>query len=75
MHSLSVNDLELLIQKNKSEGEKFTQILIGYKLFAEFMNVKSFHDEVVNSALSPTKRKYKNMKVKITTEEYQLDFS
>lgn len=75
MHSFSLNDLDVLIEKNKSEGEKFTKILIGYKLFGELMNEATFHDEIVNSALSPTKRKYKKMKVKITTQEYQLDFS
>lgn len=38
------------------------------------MSDPKFYEEVTNSALSSTKRKYKNMKIKITTDEYQLNF-
>ena len=38
------------------------------------MNDPKFHAEVTDSALSATKRKYKNLKIKITTDEYQLHF-
>ena len=33
---------------------------MGYKLFSKFMNDPKFASEVINSALSTTKRKYRN---------------
>jgi hypothetical protein len=48
--------------------------LIGYKLFYDLMKDPKFHAEVTDSALSATKRKYKGLKLKITTDEYQLHF-
>jgi len=38
------------------------------------MNDNKFYAEVTNLALSETKRKYNNLKIKITTDEYQLHF-
>ncbi|EKP60972.1 hypothetical protein J583_4197 [Acinetobacter baumannii 83444] len=38
------------------------------------MNDPIFYTEVSNSALSATKRKYKQLKIKITTHQYQLHF-
>ncbi|EXC39502.1 hypothetical protein J529_4124 [Acinetobacter baumannii 99063] len=46
--------------------------MIGYKLFSDLMNDPIFYTEVSNSALSATKRKYKQLKIKITTHQYQL---
>jgi hypothetical protein len=37
------------------------------------MSDSEFHKEVTNSALSPSKRKYKNYKIKVTQDEYQID--
>ncbi len=44
------------------------------KLFNDLMNDPKFYAEVTDSALSATKRKYKNLKIKITTDKYQLHF-
>ncbi len=74
MHNFSVKDLDQLIETNLKEGKKPNKLLIGYKLFHDLMNEPRFHEEVSNSALSATKRKYKNLKIKITTDEYQLHF-
>lgn len=71
MLHFSVSDLDQLIQKEAQQSKK---ILIGYKLFSELMANSKFHSEVTNSALSATKRKYKNLKIKITADEYQLHF-
>ena len=75
MHSFSVKDLDQLIEENLKENKKSSKLLIGYKLFHDLMNDPKFYEEVTNSALSSTKRKYKNLKIKITTDEYQLNFN
>lgn len=72
MYSFSVKDLDQLIETNLKDGKKYSKLLIGYKLFSDLMNDPIFYTEVSNSALSATKRKYKQLKIKITTHQYQL---
>ncbi|WP_250628791.1 hypothetical protein [Acinetobacter pittii] len=55
-------------------ADAYSKLLIGYKLFSDLMNDPIFYTEVSNSALSATKRKYKQLKIKITTHQYQLHF-
>ena len=74
MHSFSVQELDQLIEDYLKSNKKYSKLLIGYKLFHDLMNDPKFHAEVTDSALSATKRKYKNLKIKITTDEYQLHF-
>ena len=74
MHSFSVKELDQLIENDLKANKKSSKLLIGYKLFHDLMNDPKFHAEVTNSALSATKRKYKSLKIKITTDEYQLHF-
>ncbi|EXT59543.1 hypothetical protein J813_4255 [Acinetobacter sp. 25977_10] len=68
MHSFSVKELDQLIENDLKEKKKSSKLLIGYKLFHDLMNDPKFHAEVTDSALSATKRKYKNLKIKITTD-------
>lgn len=49
------------------------RILIGYRAYAKLMLCSSFSDEVINSAIDPNKRKYKNLKIKVTKDDNQLD--
>ncbi|MEQ1188410.1 MULTISPECIES: hypothetical protein [Acinetobacter] len=49
------------------------RILIGYQAYAELMLCASFSHEVINSAINPNKRKYKNLKIKVTQDDEQLD--
>jgi len=74
MHIFSVKDLDRLIDENLKENKQSNKLLIGYKLFHELMNDSKFYTEVTESALSSTKREYKGLKLKITTDEYQLHF-
>ena len=37
------------------------------------MNYRSFFEEVAGSAMDPNKRKYKNIKIKVTQDEYQFE--
>ena len=62
------------IENDLKEKKKSSKLLIGYKLFNDLMNDPKFYAEVTDSALSATKRKYKNLKIKITTDKYQLHF-
>ena len=46
---------------------------LGYKAYGELMNDRSFFEEVAGSAMDPNKRKYKNIKIKVTQDEYQFE--
>lgn len=74
MNIISVKELDLLIAKAIKEDKEVNQILIGYKLFSHLMNDSKFAEEITNSALSPTHRKYKKFKIKVTADKYQLHF-
>lgn len=74
MHIFSVQELNQLIEDDLKSNKKSSKLLIGYKLFYDLMNDSEFYAEVTDSALSATKRKYKNLKITITTDEYQLQF-
>ncbi|WP_149932482.1 hypothetical protein [Acinetobacter oleivorans] len=74
MHSYSVKELDQLIETNLKDVNKYSKLLIEYKLFSDLMYDSIFYTEVSNSALSTTKRKYKQLKIKITTHQYQLHF-
>ncbi|RZG82699.1 hypothetical protein EXE10_11575 [Acinetobacter sp. WCHAc060033] len=74
MYNFSVSDLDQIIENTLNENKKISKMLMGYKLFHELMNDPKFHAEVNNSALSATKRKYKCLKIKITTDEYKINF-
>ena len=56
-----------------AEGKKPEKILLGYKAYGELMNDRSFFEEVAGSAMDPNKRKYKNIKIKVTQDEYQFN--
>ncbi|MCH4247454.1 MAG: hypothetical protein LKF82_06395 [Acinetobacter populi] len=70
---ISVKYLNNLIDEALKSGKKPEKLLIGYKAYAELMDHPKFSDEVMNSAMTPDKRKYKKIKIKVTTEEYQLE--
>ncbi|MNG53803.1 hypothetical protein D3C78_54340 [compost metagenome] len=74
MANFSIKDLDQLIEETLENDKNTHKILIGYKLFSELMSDPKFSVEVTNSALSATKRKYKKLKIKVTTDEYQLHF-
>ena len=61
---ISLNYLNELIRNAEKKDKKIDKILLGYKAYYFFMSDSEFHKEVTNSALSPSKRKYKNYKIK-----------
>ncbi|OUY07394.1 hypothetical protein [Acinetobacter populi] len=52
--------------------KKPEKLLIGYRMYFELMQERKFFEEVVGSSMNPNKRKYKQIKIKITQDEYQL---
>ena len=70
---ISLNYLNELIRNAEKKDKKIDKILLGYKAYYFFMSDSEFHKEVTNSAISPSKRKYKNYKIKVTQDEYQID--
>lgn len=72
MPNISVDYLDQLIEDSQKKGQVPERILIGYKAYSELMNNRRFSEEVTNSALSPDKRKYKKIKIKVTQDDYQL---
>lgn len=49
------------------------KILIGYKVHGELMKDRTFFEEVIDSAMEPSKRKYKNIKIRVTQDDNQLE--
>lgn len=68
-----IQNLNKLIEDFTAKQKKPEKILIGYKVYAELMNDRQFMQEVVGSAMNPNKRKYKNIKIKVTQDGRQLD--
>ncbi len=48
-------------------------ILIGYKSYSDLMNDRKFFEDVVGSSIKPSKRTYKNIKIKVTQDDNQLE--
>lgn len=71
--SINFNNLENLLNKLQLQGEKPEKILIGYKAYGVLMGDRKFANEVAGSAMDPNKRKFKNIKIKVTQDEYQLE--
>ncbi|OTG80815.1 hypothetical protein B9T31_15795 [Acinetobacter sp. ANC 4558] len=73
MLRVSVSILNKLIEEIKSTGQQSLRIHIGYKAYSDLMRDRVFFDEVAGSAMDPTKRTYKKIKIKITQDDYQLE--
>ena len=73
MPIVDVNKLNNIFSEIIANNKKTEKILIGYKVYAELMNDRRFFEEVVGSAMDPNKRKYKNVKIKVTQDEHQLE--
>ncbi|MEB6564507.1 hypothetical protein MXL26_03860 [Acinetobacter towneri] len=71
--NISLDYLNGLIRTAEKKGKKIDKILLGYKAYYFFMSASEFHKEVTSSALSPSKRKYKDHKIKVTQDDYQVE--
>ena len=71
-----LNDLMSKMKLPEAKGKKkaIKKIRIGYMLYAKFMSNKKFAENVMSSSLDPNKRTYRNTKIKITHDEYELTF-
>ena len=69
----TVKKLDDILKDLSNENEKPEKILIGFKAYGELMNDRDFFKEVAGSAMDPNKRKYKNIKIKVTQDDYQLE--
>lgn len=61
MAILTVKKLDDTLSELVVNGKKPEKILLGYKVYGELMNDRSFFEEVAGSAMDPNKRKYKNI--------------
>lgn len=73
MSDIELKKLDELLEVAAEKGKKVEKILLGYKAYVCLMGDTSFHDEVMNSAINPNKRKYKKHKIKVTQDEYQFE--
>ena len=71
--NISLKYLNSLISDAQTKGNKIDKILLGYKAYYFFMSDSDFHKAVTSSALSPSKRKYKDHKIKVTQDDYQVE--
>ena len=76
MSELNLDFLDETLDKYEAKGKKkaIKKIRIGYMLYAKFMSNKKFAENVMSSSLDPNKRTYRNTKIKITNDEYELTF-
>ncbi|WP_179998039.1 hypothetical protein [Acinetobacter sp. YH12239] len=70
---VDVNQLNNIFKETLANNKKPERILIGYKLYAELMKDRRFFEEVVGSAMNPSKRTYQNIKIKVTQDDRQLE--
>lgn len=73
MPDLTVKKLDDILKESKVKKIKPEKILLGYKAYGELMNDRNFFDEVAGSAMDPNKRTYKNIRIKVTQDEYQIE--
>lgn len=73
MPNINVKKLDKLIGDMVLKNHTPEKILIGYKAYGELMKDRKFFEEVVGSAMEPSKRKYKKIKIRITQDDYQLE--
>ena len=73
MPNINVKKLDKLIGDMVSKNQTPEKILIGYKAYGELMKDRKFFEEVVGSAMEPSKRKYKKIKIRITQDDNQLE--
>ena len=73
MPNINVKKLDNLISDLVSKNQTPEKILIGYRAYGELMKDRKFFEEVVGSAMEPSKRKYKKIKIRITQDDHQLD--
>ena len=73
MPNINVKKLDKLIDDMVSKNQTPEKILIGYKAYGELMKDRQFFEEVAGSAMEPSKRKYKKIKIRVTQDDHQLD--
>ena len=73
MPNINVKKLDNLISDLVSKNQTPEKILIGYRVYGELMKDRKFFEEVVGSAMEPSKRKYKKIKIRITQDDHQLE--
>lgn len=73
MPNINVKKLDNLISDLVSKNQTPEKILIGYRAYGELMKDRKFFEEVVGSAMEPSKRKYKKIKIRITQDDNQLE--
>lgn len=73
MAILTLSKLDDTLSELAVKGKKPEKILLGYKAYSELMDNRGFFEEVAGSAMDPNKRKYKNIKIKVTQDEYQFE--
>ena len=72
MPNIHLKKLDKLIGDVVSKKSNNRKILIGYKARGELMKDRIFFEEVVGSAMEPSKRKYKNIKIRVTQDDNLL---
>lgn len=73
MPNINVKKLDKLIDDVVSKNQTPEKILIGYKAYGELMKDRKFFEEVAGSAMEPSKRKYKKIKIRVTQDDHQLE--
>jgi len=73
MPDINIKKLDTLITNVVSKHQTPEKLLIGYKAYGELMKDRKFFEEVAGSSMDPNKRKYKNIKIRVTQDDCQLE--
>lgn len=73
MPIITVKKIDDILNQKEFRNAAPKKILLGYKVYSALMHDRQFFDEVIGSAMDPNKRKYKNIRIKITQDDYQIE--
>ena len=73
MPNIHLKKLDKLMDDVVSKKSNNWKILIGYEAHGELMKDRTFFEKVVGSAMEPSKREYKNIKIRVTQDDNQLE--
>lgn len=68
-----LDQLDALIAAEQAQKKpKIKRIVMGFKAYAKLMTYKKFSSEVTESAIDPNKRRYQNLKIKLSKDDFEL---
>lgn len=75
MLDLSVKKINKMIEDFSKEGKQPEKLIIGYKTYARLMNDEKFAEKVHPCNDDSTQRRYKNLRIQLSTEKHFFEIA